>query len=116
MTVSENFYCGRNIKYPDRLIEKLHRKRMLKKFFLVGFPENGDRLEIVSSLMFHQKRFKTSDYEIAALFLSESEAFEYVRCLADLSFKKFSRFNHREAVGAIASNEIDYIFSGEDEE
>ena len=65
--------------------------------------------------MFLQKYFKEREYKVSALLKTKEDAFEYIRCLSELSYGKFNDFNPREIIKSVDKEEIAAIFGKENE-
>ncbi len=113
MNILDNCFVGPGIKNPDKLIKKIHRHIKFHSFFVVVFENDKNRLEIISSKMFSKHYFKKQKYEIAAIVKEENEAFEYLRCLVDLAYKKYDSFDQKYCVNNIKCSEIDTLFFSE---
>lgn len=114
MELHNNLFLGEGLKNPQKLIEKLNKGHILKNFYIVGFECEKDKPEIINSRMFFQKFFRNMNFFVVAIFISEEEAFEYIRCLCELSQTLFDNLNLRKAVDELSIFEIKEIFNKED--
>ena len=101
MISADKCFVGEGIKSAQKLLDKLNKGIVIKSFEIVAFVNGGNRLEIYNSRIFNQKYFKKQDYEVAALFNSQGEAFEYIRILSELSVRTFGKFDARKAYADI---------------
>ena len=82
-----NCFVDESIKHPDKVIKKLNKGSLIKGYYIVSLNKDTGKLEIISSRMFLQKYFKEREYNVSALLKSKEDAFEYIRCLSELSQK-----------------------------
>lgn len=114
MEQTNEIFFEEEIKHPKQKLSRLFKGKLLIPHTLIAFVNDGDRLEILSSKLFLQKYYRKQKYEVVGLFKNEDTAFEYVRCLTELSYKQFGDFNQREAVKNIPISQIKEIFLKED--
>lgn len=111
-----NAYIGEDIKRPDKLINKLNRGKILKSFYIVCFINGSDKLEILNSRLFLLKYYKTVTVEIASLVKDEDDAFEYIRCLTEISYSFYDDFLPRQVLFNISSEEVSKRFYIDEQE
>lgn len=115
MILMPNCFVDEGIKHPDKVINKLNKGSLIKGYYIVSLNEESGRFEIISSRMFFQKYFKEREYKVSALLKTKEDAFEYIRCLSELSYGKFNDFNPREIIKSVDKEEIAAIFDKENE-
>ena len=115
MKLSPNCFVDETIKNPDKVIDKLNRGKLIKGYYLVNYNDTSGRLEIISSRMFLQKYFREQSYDVKALFKTQDDAFEYVRCISEISYRKYNEFNALKTIENTVQAEIKAIFDGENE-
>ena len=115
MNLSPNCFVDERIKHPDKVIKKLNKGSLIKGYYIVSLNDETGRLEIISSRMFLQKYFKEREYNVSALLKSKEDAFEYIRCISEISYKKYNEFNAREIINSVDHSEIAAIFDKETE-
>lgn len=115
MNLSPVCFVDETIKHPDKVIEKLNKGKLLKGYYLVNYNDAYDRLEIVSSRMFLQKYFREQDYNVKALLKTLDDAFEYVRCISEISYSKYNDFCALKTIENTAHAEIKARFCEENE-
>ena len=115
MILMPNCFVDEKIKHPDKVIKKLNKGSLIKGYYIVSLNNDTGKLEIISSRMFIQKYFKEREYNVSALLKSKDDAFEYIRCLSEISFEKYNEFNAREIIENVDSSEIAAIFDRENE-
>ena len=115
MNLSPNCFVDETIKHPDKVIDKLNKGKLLKGYYLVSYNDALGRLEIISSRMFLQKYFREQTYKVTALLKTQDDAFEYVRCISELSYRKYNEFKAWETIENTVQAEIKAIFDGENE-
>lgn len=117
MKISENLYVGPGIKNPENILNKLNKRRLLKKMYVVAFFEDNEHLEILETRLFLQKSLSRMEFEITALVNDYDTAVRYVRALVEISIKQFGSFNQRKVVSFAKPYLIqDYMDYQEDEE
>ncbi|MBR6307358.1 MAG: hypothetical protein IKR39_02015 [Lachnospiraceae bacterium] len=115
MKLSPNCFVDEDIKHPDKVIDKLNRGKLIKGYYLVNFNDNTKRLEIISSRMFLQKYFREQEYDVKALLKTQDDAFEYVRCISEISYRKYNEFDALKTIENTVQAEIKAQFYGENE-
>ena len=115
MILMPNCFVDESIKHPDKVIKKLNKGSLIKGYYIVSLNEETGKLEIISSRMFLQKYFKEREYNVSALLKSKEDAFEYIRCISELSYVKFNDFKAREIIENVDNEEIRAIFDRETE-
>ena len=115
MILMPNCFVDESIKRPDKVIKKLNKGSLIKGYYIVYLNKDTGRLEIISSRMFLQKYFKEREYNVSALLKSKEDAFEYIRCLSEISYGRFNEFDARKIIENVDSSEIAAIFDRETE-
>lgn len=115
MILMPNCFVDEGIKHPDKVINKLNKGSLLKGYYIVSLNEESGRFEIISSRMFLQKYFKERVYKVSALLKTKEDAFEYIRCISELSYGKYNAFIPREIIQNVNREEIAAIFDKENE-
>lgn len=115
MVLMPNCFVDEKIKHPDKVIKKLNKGSLIKGYYIVSLNDSTGKLEIISSRMFIQKYFKELEVNVSALLKSKEDAFEYIRCLSEISYSKFNEFNPREIIENVDRSEIAAIFDRENE-
>lgn len=106
----KNAYIDETIKKPDKLIAKLRRGRSLKSVYLICVFDNDNRVQIISSRMFMLKTYRNSLCKVYAMFPDETDAYEYIRVVAELSYKKKDEFIPIEVMENITKAEVDELY------
>lgn len=114
MELNNNLFLGEGIKKPQKLIDKLNKGKVLQNFYLAGFKPDSGNLEILNSRLFFQKYFRNLDFTVTGIFKSEEDAFEYIRCLSELSVKIFNEVDIKRTVDEASVFEISEIFNREE--
>jgi len=115
MILLPNCFVDESIKHPDKLVRKLNKGSLIKNYYIVSLNNDTNKLEIISSRMFVQKYFKEREYNVAALLKSKEDAFEYVRCLSQISYEKYDEFDARKILDQVETEEIAAIYDKESE-
>ena len=115
MILMPNCFVDESIKHPDKVIKKLNKGSLIKGYYIVSLNKDTGKLEIISSRMFLQKYFKEHEYNVSALLKSKEDAFEYIRCLSELSYEKYDDFKASEIIENVDKEEIKAIFDKETE-
>lgn len=101
-----NIFFGPDIHRPQKHIAKLNKGKMLKKSYLVAFCNDSKRIEIFLSYNFLQKTFREQTYTAVAYFEQEAQAFEYIRLLSDISFRKYGCFDAYKTVNELTEEDV----------
>ena len=115
MILMPNCFVDEKIKHPDKVVKKLNKGSLIKGYYIVSLNNDTGRLEIISSRMFLQKYFKEREYNVSALLKSQEDAFEYVRCICEISYGKYNEFDARRIIENVDSSEVAAIFDRENE-
>lgn len=109
MKTHVNLYIGSKIRDHRKMIKSLTESRLPMGFYIVCFIDGGNRLNILSALLFAQRYYKDMDCEIVALVNSKEEAFEYVRGLSEISVRKFGEFDARRVIDSLNGRELESL-------
>lgn len=108
-------YLGNKIKNPDKYINKLVNGKSLKKFYIVAFENEKTKPEIISSYMFFQKYFRNQKYLIIAIVNDETEAFEYIKNLTQLSLNKYNLIDYVKTIESLTNDDMNIFYETEEE-
>lgn len=97
MIFHDRVVFSEEIKKPEKAVEKLHSNKGFKNYYLVVFKGESVKPEIYTTLQFKQKHFKTDDFNVIGVFVSEDEAIEMIRALAEISVNSGTDFDFKKA-------------------
>ena len=112
--IMDNLYFDGDKENVNELLEKFTGKLITKKYYLVCFLEDEIKPVILPSNMLHNKHYQDRKVEIAGLFSSEDDAYEYIRCIVSLSYRKFSDLDFRKTIETFDPDDVSNLFYNEE--
>ena len=112
--IMDNLYFDGDKEKVNELLEKFTGKLITKKYYLVCFLEGEIKPVILPSNMLHNKHYQDRKVEIAGLFSSEDDAYEYIRCIVSLSYRKFSDLDFRKTIETFDPDDVSNLFYNEE--
>ena len=110
----DNFYFDGNKDKIEELLKKFTSNSVTKKYYLVCFLEDEEKPVIFGSNMLKNKHYQDKRIELAGLFKSEDDAYEYIRCIVSLSFRKFNELKFRETINTFDPSDVSNLFYNEE--
>lgn len=111
----ENAFMA-GVKKPEKIIKKLNHGKIFKGIYVVYFNEEFSKLEIMDSRFFNLPNLKNHRIIVCCLASSYDDALEYIRCITEISFNKYSDIKLIDTINDTSVFEISAIFNNEDEE
>ena len=112
--IMDNLYFDGDKEKVNELLEKFTGKLITKKYYLVCFLEDEIKPVILPSNMLHNTHYQDRKVEIAGLFSSEDDAYEYIRCIVSLSYRKFSDLDFRKTIETFDPDDVSNLFYNEE--
>ena len=110
----DNLYFDGNKDKIEELLIKFTSNAVTKKYYLVCFLEDEEKPVIFGSNMLKNKHYQDKRIELAGLFKSEYDAYEYIRCIVSLSFRKFNELKFRETINTFDPSDVSNLFYNEE--
>lgn len=110
----DNLYFDGNKDKIEELLKKFTSNAVTKKYYLVCFLEDEEKPVIFGSNMLKNKHYQDKRIELAGLFKSEDDAYEYIRCIVSLSFRKFNELKFRETINTFDPSDVSNLFYNEE--
>lgn len=114
LILSDNLYFEGDIEKVSELIKKFTSNVLTKKYYLVCFLNDEVKPVIIGSNMLRNKHYQNKKIELAGLFKSEDDAFEYIRCIVSLSFRKFNELKFKETINTFDPSDVANLFYNEE--
>lgn len=108
MKLHKKIYLGDGIESADKYLKKLNKGKVFESFYVVVII--NDNIEIYSSFLFWQSYYRKQDFVIVAICKNQNTAFEYIRRITDLSYKKYDEFNLIKCIDELDLYDIDYLY------
>lgn len=109
MKICSNIFISDKIKSAKKIIKKIKQGKITIGYNLIILTSDN-RTEIINSFLFFQKYYKDLEYTLIGLTTSKEEAFEYIRKLVEISYKKYSVYNPQLCISELNEYDMDYLF------
>ena len=110
----DNLYFDGNKDNIEELLKKFTSNAVTKKYYLVCFLEDEEKPVIFGSNMLKNKHYQDKRIELAGLFKSEDDAYEYIRCIVSISFRKFNDLKFKETINTFDPSDVSNLFYNEE--
>lgn len=114
LILSDNLYFEGDMERVSELIKKFTSNVLTKKYYLVCFLNDDVKPVIIGSNMLRNKHYQNKKIELAGIFKSEDDAFEYIRCIVSLSLRKFKELKFKETINTFDPSDVANLFYNEE--
>lgn len=114
LIISDNLYFDGDKGKVSELIKKFTGNVLTKKYYLVCFLNDENKPVIFGSNMLRNKHYQDKRIELAGIFKSEDDAFEYIRCIVSLSYRKFKELKFKETINTFDPSDVANLFYNEE--
>ncbi len=114
LIISDNLYFDEDNEKVSELINKFTGNVLTKKYYLVCFLNDENKPVIFGSNMLRNKHYQDKRIELAGIFKSEDDAFEYIRCIVSLSLRKFKELKFKETINTFDPSDVANLFYNEE--
>ena len=114
LIISDNLYFDGDKGKVSELINKFTGNMLTKKYYLVCFLNDENKPVIFGSNMLRNKHYQDKRIELTGIFKSEDDAFEYIRCIVSLSYRKFKELKFKETINTFDPSDVANLFYNEE--